>query len=451
MSDVHPWTKNEARLRRRIFWVAFLLRVAYITLAHTYRIRPVEGHFQFGWEMGRIAQALATGFGYADPFEGHTGPTAWSPPLYVFLIAGAFKLFGVYSALSAWFILAVNSLMSASTAVAVWEIARRCFNARVALWSGWIWALYPAAMQFAVRWIWEMSATAWLFAWIFVLALRMRYDERGQIWLRWCCFGLLWGVLALTSPTPCIMLPVLGLWLVFHAQRKPQVLAKAVVSGVLFCAVIAPWAIRNWNVFHRFIPLRGNFGAENYMGNGPWSVGFPWGATVRFEDRALLREYATVGEPVWVADRGEKAKVWIATHHKRYMELNLKRAYMFWFGVPHPYEHGVAGMIGEWVRLISFQFISLAGWFGIVLAMRERKPAAWMMFFCVLLMPITYYLVTVQARFRHVLEPILCVAGVYLFQSAEPGNFGRAGAAKFAWLGRLVTPLKPFFRGESQV
>ena len=79
-----------------MFWAGFLIRVLYITIVHTYRIRPDEDHLQFGWEMGRIARALATGYGYADPFTGHSGPTAWSPPLYPLLIAAVFKVFGVY-------------------------------------------------------------------------------------------------------------------------------------------------------------------------------------------------------------------------------------------------------------------------------------------------------------------------------------------------------------------
>src|ERR1700685_3133774 len=95
----------ESRLSARRFWVALAVRVLYITLAHTYRIRIAQDHFQFGWEMGRIARALATGYGYADPFNGHSGPTAWAPPLYPLLIAGVFKLFGVYTLKSAWVIL----------------------------------------------------------------------------------------------------------------------------------------------------------------------------------------------------------------------------------------------------------------------------------------------------------------------------------------------------------
>src|SRR5271165_398997 len=127
----------------QIFLVALLVRLFYMTLAHTYRIRPFEDHFDFGWEMARIARALVTGYGYADPFiTGHTGPTAWLPPAYTLIIAAAFRLFGVYTPLSAWVLLAINSVFSAATVPAIYEIAARCFNRRTALWSAWIWALY---------------------------------------------------------------------------------------------------------------------------------------------------------------------------------------------------------------------------------------------------------------------------------------------------------------------
>ena len=88
--------------------------------------------------MGRIARALATGYGYANPFNWNTGPTAWEPPLYPLLLAGVFKLCGVYSALSGWVILSLNSVFSAATAVFLYCIADRCYNRRIALWSAWI-------------------------------------------------------------------------------------------------------------------------------------------------------------------------------------------------------------------------------------------------------------------------------------------------------------------------
>src|SRR6201995_1899563 len=129
----HPPNTSKDSARRPFdrttlaFWAAFLVRVAYLTLAHTYRIRPFPDHFEYGWEMGRIARALATGHGYADPFVGHTGPTAWVTPLYPLLMAAVFKLTGVYSLASAWILLTLNSLFSALTVFPIAAIARRSF------------------------------------------------------------------------------------------------------------------------------------------------------------------------------------------------------------------------------------------------------------------------------------------------------------------------------------
>ena len=226
-----------------VFWVAFAVRVLYMTLAHTYHLRTGQDHFEFGYEMGRVAQALATGYGYADPFIGHTGPTTWVPPLYPLLLAGVFKVFGVYSLRSAWVILAINSFFSALTTLTTYEIAARCFNRRVAVWAAWIWALYPAAMQYAVRWVWDMTVSTWLLSLILVVALRMRrigempaeQDPRsiddGRTLRRWVIFGFLWGVLALSNPSLLLFLPACGLW-VLHGTRH---LSRATWTRVRRC------------------------------------------------------------------------------------------------------------------------------------------------------------------------------------------------------------------------
>ena len=120
-----PWT---------IFWVAVILRIAYMTLARTWHVRPYDDHFAFGYEMGRIARALDTGYGFADPFRGHTGPTAWVPPLYPWILAGDFRLFGIYSAVAARMVLAFDCVLNALMVFTTWELAARSFNRKVALW-----------------------------------------------------------------------------------------------------------------------------------------------------------------------------------------------------------------------------------------------------------------------------------------------------------------------------
>ena len=420
----NPPTDDDTRAPRRIFWTALIVRLLYITLAHTYRIRLANDHFEFGWEMGRIARALASGHGYADPFEGHTGPTAWTPPLYPLILAAVFKLFGVYTPASAWVILAINSVFSAATAPTVYQIAGRTFANRpdavkIALWSGWLWALYPAAMQYAVKWVWDMSLTACLFAWVIVLALKLR-DEPALTRL-WLVFGTLWGLIALSNSSLLAFLPFCMLWIVWPTRRNPGTLRRLILASVCCCAVVSPWIVRNYTAFHAFVPLRSNFGAELYESAQLENEGYPTMATLPHNQASPdFQRYKRLGELAYSREQGDRAKAIIQQHPGIFASHILRRIYFFWASVPHPTEHGWKGVVAETAREFSHAFLSLAGLLGLALALRDRVPAAWLFFWAFAIYPLLYYVVTVQARFRHPLEPLICVLAVYLFRSAKP-------------------------------
>src|SRR5512146_3040818 len=160
--------------RDSFFWmvaVGFLLRLIAIVIFHTYRYRSAAGHFDFGYEMGRIAAAIASGHGFSNPFQTPTGPTAWEPPLYPYLTAGTFRLFGIYSYTSAFVLLSINSFFSALTAIPIYLIGKRTLGYTVALWSAWLWAVLPFTMYWSTRWVWETSLAALLLALGFWLAL----------------------------------------------------------------------------------------------------------------------------------------------------------------------------------------------------------------------------------------------------------------------------------------
>ncbi len=430
ITRLFAWMKSGnpgASLPWRVFWVGFGVRVLYITLGHSYHFRVFQDHFQFGWEVGRIARAVVTGYGYADPFTGHTGPTAWSPPLYPLLLAGVFRVFGVYSAASAWWILVLNSFFSAAVAPAVYEIALRCYgavnpNRSVALWSGWLWALYPAAGQYAVHWVWETSLTTCLFAWVLVVALRIGGvggRSKKTIGL-WSAFGVLWAMIFLSNPTLVLFLPLCGLWMLVKSKSGFHGISHATLAAVLFLALTAPWVYRNWLVFHAFIPSRGNLGAELYQSMLPENDGFPWGITVSFvaSDPEYIR-YRTLGEVEYVRQQNELAHALIQSHPQRFAGYALKRVYFYWVGVPHPIERGWNGWLTEIVREMNFCLLSLAGLMGLALSVYRRIPAAWLFASAFLLLPIPYYFITSGARFRHPLEPLICIFGVFLFQSAD--------------------------------
>ena len=134
-----------------------------------------------------------------------------------------------------------------------------------------------------------------------------------------------------------------------------------------------------------------------------------------FQDAQQLRDYASLGEVRYVARQSAAVRAFIAAHPAHFLTDVARRVYFFWAGVPHPADEAWYNEVG---RTLNFAFISLAGLFGLALALRNRVPAAGLIACAFLLLPIPYYIVTVHARFRHPLEPLIAILGVYLFQSA---------------------------------
>src|SRR5919201_723049 len=120
LSTERARTKGVRKSLRWMVTAGFLFRLAAILALHTYRYRSTEGHFDFGYEMGRIAQAIASGHGFSNPFQVPTGPTAWEAPLYPYLTGGIFRMFGVYTYSSAFVLLTINSLFSALICIPIY-------------------------------------------------------------------------------------------------------------------------------------------------------------------------------------------------------------------------------------------------------------------------------------------------------------------------------------------
>jgi 4-amino-4-deoxy-L-arabinose transferase-like glycosyltransferase len=231
---------------RSVLWLvffSFLLQVAMIGLFRQYRTRSGEDHFAFGWEMGRVARSIALGQGFSNPYGGNTGPTAWEPPLYPYVMAGVFKVFGVYTEASAWILLTINSLFAALTTIPVFLIAYKVFGDRVARWSAWAWAMNPYIWYWSIHWIWDTTFTPLVLASIFCVALELQH---GRGFRGWVIFGLLWGVGALANPSMLAFLPFCGLWI--WRQRFKRSLASVagiVLSSIIFFLVLSPWLVRN--------------------------------------------------------------------------------------------------------------------------------------------------------------------------------------------------------------
>jgi len=386
--------------------VAFAVRVAYILIAHTYQLKNLDGNFNFGFEMGRIGCALALGQGFSNPFHGVTGPTAWEPPLYPLLIAGVFRIFGIYTPASAFVLLSVNSLCAALTTLPIVSIAKRCFGETVAMWSSWTWALLPPAIFWSTRWIWETSLAAFLLALLLALGLTLEAGDGLKPWIE---FGLLWGVTALTNAALLSLLPVSGLW-AWHrrAQLGKRSLTGVVAASAVFLACLAPWLVRNYRTFGRCISIRSNFGAELRLGNGPGADGrwMDWQHPTK--DIEQLQLYRRLGEVGYVEERKQEALAFIREDYARFAWLSVRRFAYFWGGPPRS-RKSTAALFGN----VLYMGSSLLAGFGLLEALRKHRPGAWLFFWVVVIYPLVYYLVFFLPRYRHPIEPELLILMVY--------------------------------------
>ena len=396
-------------------WVvplSFLLQIASIGILHPYRTRPGNDNFEFGWEMGRIGRSIALGHGFSSPYEGNTGPTAWEPPLYPFLIGGVFKIFGIYSRASAWVLLSINSLFATLTCIPIFLIGRKTFGENIARWSAYAWGLNPYVWYWSIHWIWDTTFTPFILACIFLLALELQ-DWAG--WQGWALFGALYGIGALANPTTLAFLPFCGLWIWRQRHRRglPS-LRGVVVASILFWVALSPWLVRNYAVFGRFVFIRDDFGLQFRLGNWKGADGMLMAYLQPNLNRGELEKFQSVGELGYAELSKREALEWIRGNPGRFVVISLKRIFYYWNGVPR--ETNSLSPVD--FRTSGFLATSVLALWGLGRAIHQRRPGAWLFAGLVLTYPTVYYFVFPHARYRHPIEPELTILIVFLIYQA---------------------------------
>ncbi|MGC2449904.1 MAG: glycosyltransferase family 39 protein [Candidatus Sulfotelmatobacter sp.] len=392
--------------------LSLLLQIACIGLFHQYRVRPGNDNFEFGWEMGRVARSIALGQGFSSPYDGNTGPTAWEPPLYPYLMAGVFKVFGIYSHASAWVLLSINSLFATLTCIPIYRIAQRTFGERIAYWSAIAWGLCPYVWYWSIHWIWDTTFTPFLLACIFLLALEL-CEWPG--WQGWALFGALYGIGGLANPTMLAFLSFCGLWIWRQRYRNglPS-LGAVVIASLVFFAALSPWVIRNYEVFDRFVFLRDDFGLQFRLGNWKGADGMLMAYLQPNLNRGELEKFQSMGELAYAEACKREAFDWVRENPSRFAVISLKRFFYYWNGVPR----ATSSTSPVDFRTSAFLATSVLALWGLGRALSKKIPGAWLFAGLILTYPAVYYFVYPHARYRHPIEPELTILIVFLICEA---------------------------------
>jgi len=281
------------------------------------------------WAFGRVGRSIAQGQGFGNPLA-DTGLSALLPPVYPYVLAGIFKIFGIYTVTSIVAALALNSVFSALTSIPVFYVAKKCFGERAGKWAAWAWAFFPYGVYYGADWAWSTCLVALLLCWCFLIAIDL---EDSSSHLHWLGFGLLGGVTALTEPVVLSVLPLLGAWTCYgRFRRRRSWLAPGAVAALGALAVIAPWILRDYVIFHRWIPIRSGYGMELYIGNNGYSKSWVNRDLHPNHNRAEQSEYERAGEIAYMEHKRDQAEAYIHAHRAWYACMVVRRATYMWTG-----------------------------------------------------------------------------------------------------------------------
>jgi 4-amino-4-deoxy-L-arabinose transferase-like glycosyltransferase len=386
--------------------VALAVRLAVIPFTYHEWMDPfVLEH----WAFGLIARSIASGHGFGSPFA-DTGLSALLPPVYSYLLAGIFKVFGIETRASVLAALSLNCLFSALTCIPVFLLARQAFGQRVAKWAGWGWAFSPYGVYYGADWAWSTCLVTLELCCLFLFAWRLENSSRKRDWI---LFGALCGVSALTEPVVMSVLPLLGIWTLYRRYRlarpwKAQMIAVA-LAGV---ATLSPWLVRNYMLFHKFIPVRSGYGLELYIGNNGYSQHWVNRTLHPNHSDAELSEYERVGEVAYMDHKMQQAKGYIRSHPAWFAWMTFRRIVYMWTGYwsfdaaylkdepldpPNVFVNTTMSLLGLWgLRRVWQRDRSLGVRFAIVL----------------LFFPLTYYFSHPETYYFRPVDPLIVVLAV---------------------------------------
>jgi hypothetical protein len=396
----------------------------------------VLGTVPFEQETGNIAFALSQGKGFSNLFRQNTGPTAWIPPVYPFLLSLIFRVFGPFTISSFFAAVLLNALFSAAATFPLFHLARQVAGRTIAIVIAWLWVALPAGIMMPFEWIWDTSLSVLLATTLLWMTLRISESAKRSLWL---VYALLWAIALLTNPSLGIALPFLLFWAAVRAQDVVQLSWRIPVRTLLLIVLCClPWTIRNYAAFHRIIPVRSSLPFELWIGNNdifdPHAVNGIQRIT-RFEE---TRHYTQLGENAYLAEKWARATTFIGQKPTLFLHLTGRRIIATWIGTEHPFaDFRAANSLLVRIVILCNAILTLGAALGALSLARSKSPFAFPLAVFPVLFPFVYYVTHPSLRYRHPIDPIL----IFLTAFAAAATFSKKFRAAPASTNAPALPL----------
>lgn len=373
-----------ARTSAKPLWIDFaffsICACAAMTLAHFAYGPEQTGLTHLGGEYFHIAQAIATGQGYSNPFGQPTGATAWMPPLIPYFMAGCFRALG-YPGLLAIFLLVHVASIAWSFSLVV-SIARQFGLAIV----GYVLVILVGNAYSAELFCCTHDSGILLLLTTLTVTSFFTVQETQPTFsssVRWGGWG---GLLALASPALAFA------WAAMLCCRWIRFYKSLLLAAIVSMIVITPWCMRNYLVFGHWIPIKSNAGFDAWQANVDDQDGVIDQSNtdrhpINYQNERGAQHLAQIqgeGEYAYNQKLGNEFRAWVIAHPDQYMAKIGRR----FVSSVILHENMRKGADSFWVYYPRILSLGLFCFTLFVVVMRVRLPA----FFIVSLAFMTVYL-----------------------------------------------------------
>lgn len=251
------------RLKPRV-WILLVIAIAVTLRLLWYIIFNAPLRSDFATYFG-LAKGLIEYGSYGSEVSGR----AYWPPGLPFFLTPFIAIFGPYP----WILVLVNLLLSTLTVIFTYLLAKSVADETTGKVASLLMAIWPSHVMGAGLASKEQLVLA-LITGVLVLFIKSVSEQGKKVsWEYAFGAGLLLGWSTLTQPSFMLFPSTLFLIDLVWAKNLRFPFLRMLVLTLGLIAVVAPWTIRNYEVFGQFIPVSTNGGDVFYRANNPLANG----------------------------------------------------------------------------------------------------------------------------------------------------------------------------------
>ena len=383
---------NNKQILFLIFVIALILRIGFIIFYEHGKMLQNEYYADDEYSYDQIATNFLKGGGFVTD----DGYYARRAPVYPLFLATIYFIFG-HSFVAARF---TQAIIGALSCIIIYLIAKELFEGNSGLIAAFITAVYypfilqPAYLLTEVLFTFNLALSIFFF---------LRYYARKRIFLLFAA-SIIFGIASLCRAVifPFALFISAWLFIVYWPGKKIAIKASAIFCLAIIIMVL-PWTLRNFRIYHAFIPITIESGRLLYLGNNPRAIG-GIGGWVR-NDVDLFYPMDISNPHSLEADRImlKRALHFMAKNPERTIFLMGKKFINMW----RPY-YVDAKRISKVAMGLPYIVIIILGILGIVLGFKAWPKT---LFLCAIIVYVALiHMVTIaEIRYRYPVMPFLII------------------------------------------